>query len=165
MLSEHTNTRRIPRFISDSSPKSFQEVMMGFAKKRFLTQLVSAQGGLKETADFCRWRNWIQKLYETSQCLFIFSAEGLCHVHITMETFRMQSGCVTVQNLRPLRMLMCRLPLITVQPLRDWAASTESMTFSSPSHTLSQRPSQAVQDILETDREWKYTAVNTAPEC
>lgn len=51
---------------------------------------------------------------------------------------------------RPRRMLMCRLPLITVQPLRDCAASTESMTFSS--QTLSQRPSQAVQNMLGTDR-------------
>lgn len=46
----------------------------------------------------------------------------------------------------PRRMLICRLPLITVQPLRDWAASTESMTFSS--QILSHRPSQAVQNML-----------------
>lgn len=54
---------------------------------------------------------------------------------------------------RPRRMLMSRFPLITVQPLRDWAASKESMTFSS--HTLSHRPSHAVQDMLDTaaDRE------------
>lgn len=48
--------------------------------------------------------------------------------------------------LLPRRMLMRRLPLITVQSFRDCAASTESMSF--PSHTLSHKPSQALQNIL-----------------
>lgn len=59
--------------------------------------------------------------------------------------------CALLQYLRPLRMLMCRLPLITVQSWRDWAASTESMIFSP--HTLSHGPSQALQYVLESDRQ------------
>lgn len=61
--------------------------------------------------------------------------------------------CALLQYLRPLRMLMCRLPLITVQSWRDWAASTESMIFSP--HTLSHGPSQALQYVLESDRQWE----------
>lgn len=49
--------------------------------------------------------------------------------------------------LLPRRMLMCRLPLMTVQPCRDWAASTESIVFDS--QTLSHSPSHALQNILQ----------------
>lgn len=49
--------------------------------------------------------------------------------------------------LLPRRMLMCRLPLMTVQPCRDWAASTESIVL--VSQTLSHSPSQALQNILQ----------------
>lgn len=97
------------------------------------------------------WASWFNQSrinsIQTSFVNFLYNGGGRC----TAEMFLLQSSCGTLQYLRPLRMLICRLPLITVQPLRDWAASTESMTFSS--HTLSHRPSQAEQDILEIDRE------------
>lgn len=46
--------------------------------------------------------------------------------------------------LLPPRMLMIKLPLRTVHPLRAWAAVTESTVFC-PIHTLGQRPAQGVQ--------------------
>lgn len=42
---------------------------------------------------------------------------------------------------------MCRLPLMTVQPCSDWAASTESIVL--VSQTLSHSPSHALQNILQ----------------
>lgn len=44
----------------------------------------------------------------------------------------------------PPRRLMTRLPLRTVQPLKAWAAVTESTVFR-PIHTLGQSPAQGVQ--------------------
>lgn len=50
--------------------------------------------------------------------------------------------------LLPPRMLITKLPLITVHPLRACAAVTESTVFS-PMHTLGQRPAHGVQFNLQ----------------
>lgn len=97
--------------------KTFKVRLYG-NNKCILIQLISGQGGLKKQLTF-EDREIGHKSFIRLPSVFSSFLQNDCHMHITMETFQLQSGCVTVQYLRPLRMLMCRLPLITVQPLRD----------------------------------------------
>lgn len=70
-----------------------------------------------------------------------------CHPESDRKCFLQEWSECTRSYLLPRRMLMPRLPLITVQSFRDCAASKESISF--PSHTLSHKPSQALQNILQ----------------
>lgn len=86
----------------------------------------------------------------------VFHARGNVHV-IRVILLAMRNSALIARDCRrrvlergyllPRRMLMCRLPLMTVQPCRDWAASTESIVL--VSQTLSHNPSHALQNILQ----------------
>lgn len=73
-----------------------------------------------------------------------FSNPTLVHPSTNHNHERNPKDVKNILFLLPPRMLMIKLPLRTVHPLRAWAAVTESTVFC-PIHTLGQRPAQGVQ--------------------